>query len=74
MIWKIVKLITMALLLMAFQCEEEYERKLKYDEYKVHITPSSSFSLDDTICIRGKVSSHVYDVSINDSTLFNGKY
>ena len=55
---------------MAFQCDDKLESTLEFNDYKVDITPASSFSLNDTIWIKGKVSSQVYDFSINDS-IFN---
>lgn len=55
---------------MAFQCDDEMESKLELNPYKVDVTPNSPLSLNDTIWIRGRVTSRVYDLSINDS-IFN---
>jgi hypothetical protein len=71
MIKKLLKLLVIAPLLMAFQCEEDLLKStLEFNDYRVQITPLSSFSLSDTIWIAGRVSSQVYDLSINDS-IFN---
>ncbi|MCU4155357.1 hypothetical protein J1N10_05180 [Carboxylicivirga sp. A043] len=65
-----INFFVISIFLMAFQCEDENEDFLKYDAYKVSITPSSSFSVDDTVWVKAIVSSKVYDLSINDS-VFN---
>ncbi|WP_145758326.1 hypothetical protein [Sediminicola sp. YIK13] len=65
---KILKFVLIAPLLMAFQCEDELEEStLVYNLFKVNITAKSSFSLNDTIWITGKVSSNAFDLALNDS-------
>lgn len=53
--------------LLAFQCEEETESPLVFNNYKVAITSQASFDLNDTIWIEGSVSSKAFDVILNDS-------
>jgi hypothetical protein len=67
---KIIKLLILAPILMAFQCDDEIESSIELNDYKVNITAASSFSLDDTIWIEGKISSQVYDAALKDS-IFN---
>ncbi|WP_010664163.1 hypothetical protein [Marinilabilia salmonicolor] len=71
------KLLIISTFLMAFQCEDENQEILKYNDYKVNISPASSFSLNDTIWIKGIISSQVYNLSLNDSVFLespNGDY
>ena len=72
MIKQVFTFVVIASFLMSCQCVDVLENTLEFDSYKVNITPASSFSLNDTIWIKGKVSSHVYDLSKNDS-IFNEK-
>lgn len=65
---KTVKLVIIALLLMAFQCEDDLEEStVVFSTFKSNVTPQSSFSVNDTIWISGKVSSMVFDLSVSDS-------
>ncbi|PQV49592.1 hypothetical protein CLV33_103229 [Jejuia pallidilutea] len=65
---KVLKFILVAPLLMAFQCEDEFEEStLVFNSFKVNISAQSSFSLNDTIWITGKTSSKVFDLALNDS-------
>ena len=63
----LLKILAIVPLLMAFQCDDEIESTLVFNNYKVHITPQSSFSTNDTIWIHGITSSKAYDLAINDS-------
>lgn len=68
MLNKILKLIILAPLLIATTCEDNFEKStLIFNVYKAKITPESSFSINDTIWISAKVSSYVFDESVNDS-------
>jgi len=67
---KVLRFICIVPILMAFQCDDEMENQLRFNPYKVNITPNATFSLDDTILITARVSSKVYDLSTNDS-IFN---
>lgn len=65
---KFLKLILVAPLLMAFQCEDDFdESTLVFNSFKVNITAQSNFSLNDTIWITGRTSSNVFDLALNDS-------
>lgn len=67
---KVLKFILLAPLLMAFQCEDEFEEStLVFNSFKVNITAQSNFSLNDTIWITGRTSSKVFDLTLNDSIL-----
>ncbi|WP_340065673.1 hypothetical protein [Ascidiimonas aurantiaca] len=69
---KLCIFILIAPLLMAFQCEDEFEeRPLVYNVYKTKVTPGSHFSVNDTIWITGRVSSNAFDESMNDSVFSN---
>lgn len=71
MVKNIVKFILFLPLLMAFQCEDEFEEStLVINVYTAAVTPESSFWLTDTIWISGKVSVQAFDLSVNDS-VFN---
>ena len=67
MLKKISKFLLLAPLLMAFQCDDDIEPTLVYNTYTTNVTPASSFPLTETIWIEGKVSSKVFDLSVNDS-------
>lgn len=67
---KYLKLIVLAPLLMAFQCDDDLEPQFIFNDYKVNITPGSNFTVNDTIWIKGEVSSKAYDITLNDS-IFN---
>lgn len=56
---------------MAFQCDDEIESTIVFNNYNVNITPQSSFSINDTIWLNGNVSSNVYDLAINDSIFYD---
>lgn len=62
-----LRILFIAPLLMAFQCEDEIESTLVFNNYKVNITPQTPFSTNDTIWIMGITSSKAYDLEINDS-------
>jgi hypothetical protein len=65
---KILKVVLVAPLLMAFQCQDDLEESsLVFNSYKVNITNQSNFSLNDTIWITGKVSRKAFDLALNDS-------
>lgn len=65
---KTLKFVLVAPLLMAFQCEDEFEEStLVFNLYKVNVTAQSNFSLNDTIWITGSVSSKAFDLTLNDS-------
>ena len=64
---KVLKFILVAPLLMAFQCEDDFESTLVYNSFKVNITAQSNFSINDTIWITGRTSSNVFDLALNDS-------
>ncbi|WP_340201735.1 hypothetical protein [Ascidiimonas sp. W6] len=68
---KVLKFIVIIPFLVAFQCDEELESDITFNDYTVNITPQSSFSIDDTIWISGIVSSQAYDSSINDSIFYD---
>lgn len=56
---------------MGTTCEDELEESpLVFNVYSAKVTPRSSFSVNDTIWISGKISSNVFDKSVNDS-IFN---
>lgn len=63
----LLKILFVAPLLMAFQCNDEIDNNLVFNNFKVNITPQSSFSTNDTIWIRGITSSKAYDLAANDS-------
>ncbi|MFD2543773.1 hypothetical protein ACFSSB_15710 [Lacinutrix gracilariae] len=64
----IIRLIILAPILMAFQCEDDDTTgTFIFNDYKISVTPQSSFSINDTIWIDGKVSSLAFDTAINDS-------
>jgi len=59
-------------LLLAFTCDDDYNGpSLRFNEYKVRVSPQANFSTGDTIWITGKISSRVFDESINDSIFYN---
>jgi len=68
---KIYKMFLLAPLLMAFQCDDELESSLEFNEFKVNITSSENLRINDTIWITGKISSRVFDTSVGDSIFFN---
>ena len=65
-----IRLTSRALLLMAFQCDDEVESQLEFNTYKVNLTANSPLSLNDTLWIKGRISSMIFDGAINDS-IFN---
>ncbi|TQD39860.1 hypothetical protein [Haloflavibacter putidus] len=67
----LLKIIVVAPLLMAFQCDDELESTLVFNNYNVQATPQASFSVNDTIWLTGLVSSKAYDLAINDSVFYN---
>jgi hypothetical protein len=67
MIKRLLKLLAVAPLLFAFQCDEDPGPMFTYNDYKVKISPSSSFAINETIWIEGRVSSQVYDLGTSDS-------
>ena len=67
---KLIKFILLAPLLMAFQCDDEVESSLRYNDYKVKATSKATFSLNNTIWIEGVISSKAYDLAVKDS-VFN---
>jgi len=72
MLKKLWILILIVPILMAFQCEDEFEESpLIYNVYKAKVTPEANFSLNDTIWITGRVSSNAFDESMNDSVFSN---
>lgn len=66
----ILRIILLAPLLMAFQCDDEIESTLIFSDYKTSITPAASFSTNDTIWIKGIISSKIFDTAVSDS-IFN---
>ncbi len=55
---------------MATTCDDDdkfEENTLIYNVYKARVSPESSFSINDTIWISGKISSNAFDESANDS-------
>ena len=68
----IFKILLLAPFLMATQCDDdEIESSYVFNNYKINVTPQSSFSINDTIWLDGKISSMVFDTAINDS-VFTG--
>jgi hypothetical protein len=67
----LLKLIIIAPLLLAFQCDDEMESTIRFNDFNVNITPQSSFSINDTIWLNGIISSKVYDIAINDSIFYD---
>lgn len=70
---KKIKIFLLAPILMAFQCSDDdnFSNTKIFNNYNVEITPQSSFSINDTIWINGKISSMVFDTEINDSIFSN---
>jgi len=66
---KLLKYLLIAPLLMAFQCDEETESPLRFNNYSVKVTPKATFTLDETIWIDGVVSAKAYDLSLKDSII-----
>jgi len=56
----------MALLLMAFQCEDD-KQTLFGNELKARFSNETNLSVSDTLWISGRVSANVYDSEIRDS-------
>jgi|SRR5690606_19123282 len=59
------KLLALSFFLMAFQCDDEDE--FVYNTFKISVTPQATFSLQDTIWVKGKISSKIYNAETNDS-------
>lgn len=58
-----------SLFLMAFQCDEEVDSNLRFNNFRVSITPQKSFAINETIWIEGTVSAKVFDLDLQDSIL-----
>ncbi|MDX1279082.1 hypothetical protein [Oceanihabitans sediminis] len=57
---------------MATTCEDDVaENMFIFNKYQVEVTPESSFTMQDTIWIHGKVSSNVFDAAVNDSVFIS---
>jgi hypothetical protein len=65
--YKRLSVFILMLFLMAFQCEEDLEPQFAFNKYKVAISPEASFSINDTIWIKGRISSYALDLNTNDS-------
>ncbi|XLS27802.1 hypothetical protein ACJD0Z_11410 [Flavobacteriaceae bacterium M23B6Z8] len=59
----------LSLFLMAFQCDEESDRNLRFNNFNVSVTPESVFTVDETIWIEGTVSARAFDLDLQDSIL-----
>ena len=51
---------------MAFQCDK-LEDDLVYNNFKISVTPQANFLLNDTIWVKAKISSKIYNADTNDS-------
>ncbi len=71
---KIFRFFLLVPLLMAFKCynDDDLPGTQIFNNYKINVTPQSSFSINDTIWLNGKVSSMVFDIAVNDS-IFPGR-
>lgn len=67
---KILYILFLAPLLMAFQCEDDLEDIIKTNNYKVGLTTNKVFLINDTIWIEGRVSSMAFNETKGDS-IFN---
>ncbi|MFC5194297.1 hypothetical protein ACFPH8_03045 [Bizionia hallyeonensis] len=64
----LLKVIIIAPFLVATTCEDDLEAdKLVYNVYKANVSTDYSYSINDTIWISGKISSNLFNASINDS-------
>ena len=68
---KILMSLALAPLLLAFQCEEEelMNRQI-FNNFKVQISVNSTFAINDTIWLDGRVSTRVFDEATGDSIVF----
>lgn len=57
---------TAALLLMAFQCDDD-EQLIFANDLQVAFSQGPSFQIGDTLWLRGRVSANVYDSELRDS-------
>jgi hypothetical protein len=62
----LVPLAALALLLMAFQCEDD-KQTLFGNELKARFSEEPNLSVGDTLWISGRVSANVYDSELRDS-------
>ena len=68
MLRKLFNILLLTPFLMAFQCDkDEPDNTYIFNKFEVSVTPQASFSINDTIWINGKISSKVFDTSVNDS-------
>jgi hypothetical protein len=64
----LLKLLLIVPFLMAFQCdEEELDPQYAFNTFKVSVSPESTFAVNDTIWIEGRVSEMVFNLTTNDS-------
>ncbi|OYU79296.1 MAG: hypothetical protein CFE23_14710 [Flavobacterium sp. BFFFF1] len=71
---KIIMLMVIGSLLMAFQCDDEKEPTIVRNNIKAKITSPLNLNVNDTIWLRGKVSSRVYDLQTKDSVFSDYPY
>ena len=61
----------LALLLMSFQCEDEIDDVIRVNNFKATVS-EATISLNDTLWIRGRVSSQAFDEATGDSIPSDG--
>lgn len=73
---KIAILMSLSILLMSFQCDNDLSPHDNYEfnEFKVNITAKSNFKKNDTIWVEGTISSNVYDKAVRDSTFYDAGF
>lgn len=69
---KLMYLLLLSPILMAFQCDDDTDELREFNKYSVKVTPKRVFSMLETIWIEGRVSSKAFQYSTNDS-IFNEK-
>ena len=67
---KYLRLIILAPILMAFQCEDDSIDIIRFNSYKANVTAKKVFSINDTIWIKGSVSAMAFNETQGDS-IFN---
>lgn len=70
---KIAKILPFIILLMSFQCNDEHYEKV-HPKPTIKVSENTVLKINDTIWIRGFVSSKLYDTQINDSVFYSNPY